>query len=159
MICSSPAKNKIEEQIMGWVNTMLSCVYTTQKTKKLKKWIDGFIIKKGSGLILYNEERKAIHRCTSFTVLEDSTIETSMYLVCAENLEEFMRETQNQECASEYNLKYSKKTSLKLNESSENADRHTTFMLDQGENKRLCDNNEKSKGRSVEDILSLFQKQ
>lgn len=148
---------------------MFSCVYTTQKTKKLKKWMDGFVVKKGQGLVLYSEEEKAIHKCTTFTVLEDSSIEASMYLIWIENMGEFMEGTQNKESsimdnARECGPEPSLKVPSKLNEGGKSIDGHNNSLAGDdcavpGQGKRPCVDGEKSTGRSVEDILSLLQKQ
>lgn len=69
---------------------MHSCVYTTQKHKKTKKWIDGYVARKGKGLALYSEEKKVIHTTGAFNVREDENLETSAYLIYVEELEEFI---------------------------------------------------------------------
>jgi len=63
---------------------MLDCIYTTQKNKKLKKWIDGFVMRSGRGLVLYDEEKKVLCRAGKFTTREDGNVEASIYLIYSE---------------------------------------------------------------------------
>lgn len=65
---------------------MIKCVYTTQKHKKLKKWLDGFIQMKGKKLLLYDADKTNIF-CT-ISVALDNDMETAGYLIYAESLED-----------------------------------------------------------------------
>ena len=65
---------------------MFECTYTTQKTKKSKKWIDGYVAVKDKRLVIYDESRKAIHSTTSYRI-EDDLIDTPTYLVYTDSLD------------------------------------------------------------------------
>lgn len=67
---------------------MLKCVYSTDKSKKRKKWIDGFFDRKDNSIVLYNEDKKVL-TTSKFKILEDSSLEASTYLIFPDNHEEF----------------------------------------------------------------------
>lgn len=73
---------------------MLKCVYTTDKVKKKKKWFDGFLDRRGSSIVLYNEEMKIL-TTSKFKLLEDDSIEASIYLVFPDNHDEFIAKFEN----------------------------------------------------------------
>lgn len=120
---------------------MHKCVFTSQKTKKSKKWIDGYIVKKERGIILYDEEKKQIYKSTAFKILEDSNIEVSMYLIYVEDLDEFLNENKEENSIKAQNLETNISTP-KIKEEEEIKEK----------------NNEKIKiGRSADDVLELFK--
>lgn len=66
---------------------MYECTYTSQKNKKSKKWIDGFVAMNGKRITIHDDARKAVYATVSYKI-EDGTIETPMYLVYTDYLEE-----------------------------------------------------------------------
>lgn len=66
---------------------MLECVFTTQKTKKKKKWEDGFIEKVGRGIVLYNEEKKKIFKGERYKKTEEDYLDFGQYFVYCELFE------------------------------------------------------------------------
>ncbi|KAI5152760.1 hypothetical protein ENBRE01_2985 [Enteropsectra breve] len=68
---------------------MHACTYTAQKNKKKKKWIDGFVGYKNNRITVYDEDRKSIYNTVSFKE-DDGIIETPLYLVCPDSMEELL---------------------------------------------------------------------
>ena len=64
---------------------MHECVYTNQKIKKIKKWMDGFVDLNNRKVTLYTEDKKIL---TTDIVLvhEDDMLETRQYLIQSTNL-------------------------------------------------------------------------
>lgn len=69
---------------------MHECTYTTQKTKKNKKWCDGFVDKVGSLIKLYNEN-KVVISTSSYKINEEELIETPNYLIYVDDIELFSK--------------------------------------------------------------------
>ncbi|CAD27023.1 hypothetical protein [Encephalitozoon cuniculi GB-M1] len=64
---------------------MMRCVYTTQKHKKLKTWMDGFAEMKGKRLHLYDSDMVEIHN--SIVSALNNEMEIFKYLVYIESFE------------------------------------------------------------------------
>lgn len=65
---------------------MIRCVYTTQKHKKLKTWVDGFVRLKGKKFQLYDSEMVNIH--SSVVSSLDNEMEVSRYLIYIESFDD-----------------------------------------------------------------------
>ncbi|AFM98946.1 hypothetical protein EHEL_090510 [Encephalitozoon hellem ATCC 50504] len=65
---------------------MIRCVYTVQKHKKLKTWIDGFVEHKGKRLYLYNSDMERIDSMLAPAL--DNEMETYKYLVYIDSFED-----------------------------------------------------------------------
>ncbi|AFN83669.1 hypothetical protein EROM_090520 [Encephalitozoon romaleae SJ-2008] len=117
---------------------MIRCVYTAQKSKKLKTWIDGFVEHKGKRLYLYNSDMMKID--SSLASALDNEMETYKYLVYIDSFENFDQdEVENQEQISDPSA--SSKGNLNKGV--------------RGSHKEECS---PSKGRSEEEIINLFGK-
>lgn len=117
---------------------MIRCVYTAQKNKKLKTWIDGFVEHKGKRLYLYNTDMMKID--SSLASALDNEMETYKYLVYIdsfENPDEDEAEDQEQISDSSGPSKGNLSKSVRDNHKEEYPP---------------------SKGRSEEEIISLFGK-
>lgn len=64
---------------------MHPCTYTSQKTKKSKKWLDGFITVSNRKVVIHNESRKVVYSSASYSVVDD-TVDTPAYLVYTDDL-------------------------------------------------------------------------
>ncbi|KAK6089282.1 hypothetical protein P3W45_001755 [Vairimorpha bombi] len=64
---------------------MYPCIYTKDKKKKLKTWLEGFYKYTDNKLSVYDSEKKLV--CTKVTKL-DNEIDTFKYLVYIEDLNE-----------------------------------------------------------------------
>ena len=125
---------------------MHNCVYTKDKIKKKKKWIDGFIEKKGINIVLFTEDKEVISR-SSYKILEDSTIEASIYLIVPENFEEFFNATLDENKSVEHREECNENiTAIPHKRQKTNED--------DKENKFT----ERIQGRSNQDVLNLFGK-
>ncbi|ADM12181.1 uncharacterized protein Eint_090520 [Encephalitozoon intestinalis ATCC 50506] len=65
---------------------MIRCVYTMQKHKKLKTWMDGFIEQKGKRIHLYNTDMVKIDSLVASCL--DNEMETPKYLLYIESFED-----------------------------------------------------------------------
>lgn len=64
---------------------MFECVYTRKAQKA--RWCDGLVERKGSTIRLFTTDKKMV--CTSaFSVQEDSTIDTPMYSILTDFMDE-----------------------------------------------------------------------
>lgn len=64
---------------------MIPCIYTKDKKKKLKTWLDGFVSLSKNTLKLYNEDKKQIDSKTCNELTND--LETFKHLIYIESLE------------------------------------------------------------------------
>jgi len=64
---------------------MHPCTYTSQKTKKSKKWLDGFVTANSKKIVIHSESKKAIYS-GAYKIVDDE-IDTPMYLVYMDNLD------------------------------------------------------------------------
>lgn len=88
---------------------MFECVYTRKARKA--KWCDGFVDRRGSAIVLLDEDKKSV--CTSsFAVLEDESIDTPAYLILTDFLGELIDVTSKPSSATDTPKKY--KTEPKL---------------------------------------------
>ncbi|KAM0680042.1 hypothetical protein GINT2_001730 [Glugoides intestinalis] len=132
---------------------MHCCVYTTQKTKKAKKWIDGFITLLKSSVILYNEDKKEIHRA-QFKIREDGLVETTGYLIYLDSEDSFFNDGNLEEEITPANPDTTPSKTSKPDTTS------TPVKPDTNSFNPIVDVNSQDKpltGRSSGDILGLFK--
>lgn len=126
---------------------MLEAVYTTQKTKKSKKWIDGFVEKNGIVLKLFNDEKKQICSSSSFKLQENSNIEMGIYIIYTDFLDQmdlFSKDTDHEYEVPRQRMP-GKEEDRCLNKSLET------------ETAYFAENKCKEKGRSSNEILNLLK--
>lgn len=157
---------------------MHPCVYTTDKIKKSKKWIDGFVEKKGKGLILYDEDKRIVSTQSYFTKREDLNIETGGYLIYIDDSECFLGEEVEKEQVEDehkeiYKSAFKAHSSKKeeLSKASDHKEKPSKIAYKKAENESaiidenqqeetLNNDNKKDKivARTTEDILNLLGK-
>lgn len=144
---------------------MHSCVYTTQKTKKAKKWIDGFVSRLKSSIVLYNEDKKEIHRA-QFKVREDGLIETTGYFIYIDSDDSFLKNGRVEESSavSTVNQDDEKEKEHIVEEStSESKNERLTDKMNSATPDPELDTSSQKKiekplaGRTSKDILGLFE--
>ncbi|KAM0671912.1 hypothetical protein CWI42_040520 [Ordospora colligata] len=69
---------------------MIRCTYTSQKHKKQKLWLDGFVSLKGKKVSLYDSEKKVIE--SSFVLSVENDMEMQKYLVYVDSFEDLENE-------------------------------------------------------------------
>lgn len=144
---------------------MLNCIYTKDKIKKKKKWLDGFITKGISTIRLYDEDKVEIMKST-FKLLEDSNIDALSYLIYLDDVESFLEPCNKVESAEKVvsskndclrkgsankdfiknSLQDFKRVKIEIEESEVNVEIEETAVKV-----------EKVEGRSNSDILGLFK--
>lgn len=73
--------------------SLISCVYTADKNRKLKRWKDGFIRAVNGKVTIYNDEKKAICSFCSRRVKQE--YETPGYIVYIEDYEKLGEQKKN----------------------------------------------------------------
>lgn len=127
---------------------MKECVYTNQKTKKIKKWIDGFIDIKQKKIYIYDENKKQIYTSKVYSIEED-IIDSPLYIIQCDDLNSTNRDKKD--------LNSDEKLSF------------YNYLKDDPENLPLFSKNVQEKiktdsevraqeGRANNDILNLFKR-
>lgn len=83
---------------------MMRCIYTAQKHKKLKTWLDGFVRIRGRKLLLYDVDRTGIDSCIGAVL--DNEMETAKHMIYVEDFEDSSEDV----CGAEDNPKREKTT-------------------------------------------------
>lgn len=144
---------------------MIKCIYTTQKQKKLKTWLDGFIKVRGKKFCLYDVDKTSIH--SSITTSLDNEIETARYLIYVESFDDSSEEgretseekiqgnsTQDriEKCKGDPENRFKRRRGcIKKQESPK--DMESMLGIDQGDKESVLI----SKGRTEEEIIKLFK--
>ncbi len=160
---------------------MVPCIYTKQKVKKIKKWIDGYVLFKRFGLRLYNDEQEFLYNSENYQIIDDY-IDTPMYLIYLDNLQEVIKQSnENMNVSNVINdqyqnerirdniqsgsdlLTYKKNKSKKINFVKEPDYEKKIFLQSNDEKLESKDSTEtmvyeRVKGRSIDDIRKLFDK-
>ncbi|KAH9411689.1 hypothetical protein HK407_04g07990 [Ordospora pajunii] len=156
---------------------MIRCTYTSQKQKKQKLWLDGFVSLKGKKVSLYDSEKKMIE--SSFLPAVENDMEMQKYLVyvdsfedleseCAE-LDEEERKPGNRidKCNNARNIKdASNSVNVSEYKHSANTNMHSRLGrvpsgIEAEEPMELSEDKEHgcvSKGRSSSEIIDLFRR-
>lgn len=150
---------------------MLPCIYTTQKTKKLKKWIDGFLLPIRKGLRLYDVEKQFLYNSESYKIIDDY-IDTSNYLIYLDDINKLITGNSSLSLANENTIvaeNYETKNTIEKKELEDgidssmtyetvhNYDFETEYKIENDDEKKTK-KYEKTKGRSINDINDLFNK-
>jgi len=128
---------------------MLEAVYTTQKTKKSKKWIDGFVEKNGIVLKLFNDERKQICSSSSFKLLEDSNIEMGVYLIYTDFLDQMDLSSKS--------ISHGDENEVSRQRMPDKEEDKCCNKILETETTYLAEKKYKEKGRSSSEILNLLK--